>query len=211
MKLLVISGGGAHPYDESTPALTNILKEAGHQVEVTEDAGALLSSGIGEYDALVLNTSRYEDTALTKDEQAALEQYVGGGHGLVSIHLSGLRADDWPEYHEITGGEWVKSVSYHPPFGRFTVNVTNAAHPCAQGIGDFVTDDETYSKLTTKPSNDVFLTADSEGETHPMGWTRSYKKGRVFSTPLGHNGVAFKTPELQRLILNGVTWVTAKD
>ena len=211
MKLLVVSGCGQHPYHESTPVLADFLKGAGHVIDVTEDAGSLMSKNMGGYDALVFNTTRSDDVSLGRAERAALEEYVGGGNGFVCIHLSGLRADDWPEYHEITGGEWVTGTSYHPPFGQFTVNVKNTAHPCAQGIRDFVTNDETYSKLTTKPGNDVFLTADSEGETRPMAWTRTYKKGRVFNTPLGHNGLAFGTPEFQKLILNGVAWVTKKD
>ena len=43
-----------------------------------------------------------------------------------------------------------------------------------------------------------------------VAWTRKYGKGRVFKTTLGHDGLAFRTPEFQRLILNGVDWVTAE-
>ena len=32
----------------------------------------------------------------------------------------------------------------------------------------------------------------------------------VFNT-LGHNGLSFETPQFQRLVLNGVSWATARD
>lgn len=50
-----------------------------------------------------------------------------------------------------------------------TVNVTQPDHPCAEGIGDLVTNDELYIKLAWKPGNDVFLTADLDGEARPHG------------------------------------------
>ena len=210
MNLLVISGG-QHPYEESTPILRVFLKEAGHEVEVTEDTRALVSEGMGEYDALVFNTARVGDLELPKDEQIAMTQFIGGGHGFVCIHFSGILPDGWPEYDDVTGGGWIRGVSTHPPYGQFTVKVKEAAHPCAQGIADFVTNDELYTKLSWKPGNEVFLTADLEGEAYPMAWTRSYNRGRVFNTALGHNGLSFQTPAFQRLILNGVMWTTAKD
>ena len=42
MKLLVLSGGN-HPYEESTPVLESFLKQAGHEVTVTEDAAQINS------------------------------------------------------------------------------------------------------------------------------------------------------------------------
>ena len=36
-------------------------------------------------------------------------------------------------------------------------------------------------------------------------------KGRVFVTLLGHDGLSLETPEVQKIVLNGVEWVTSKD
>jgi type 1 glutamine amidotransferase len=224
MELLVLSGG-KHPYDESTPVLEKFLKAAGHAVEVTEDAGVLTSSRIGDVDCVVFNTRREDDLTLQESERTALTQLVGGGKAFVCIHISGCRPEAWPEYHDITGGGWVTGTSFHPSYGQVTVNVKNSGHPCAQDIEDFVTNDELYMGLALKPGNDVFLTADSEAGTYqwggqptpmpsgtfPLAWTRTYGSGRVFKTTLGHNGLSFETPQFQRLILNGVSWATARD
>ena len=123
MNLLVVSGG-RHPYEESTPILEDFLTAAGHAVTVTEDASVLADSdGMAVYDALVFNTLREGDSTLAEPEQKGLKKYVESGNGFVCIHISGCVPDSWPEYSKITGGGWKMSKSFHPPYGRMTVNV----------------------------------------------------------------------------------------
>ena len=224
MNLLLLSGG-SHPYHESTPVLLDFLRAAGHEVQMTEDAGILATEDMLEFDALVFNTRRELDLTLAPEEQVALTQYVGGGKGFVCIHISGCRPTSWEAYHDVTGGGWKTGESYHPPYGQFTVNVSDSDHPCAEGIGDFVTNDELYMNLGWRSGNSVFLTADAPdgtylwggqptsmpGGTYPLAWTRAYGNGRVFKTTLGHNGLSFLAPQFQRLILNGVDWATDRS
>ena len=228
MNLLVISGG-RHPYEESTPILESFLKGAGHEVSVTEDASVLADAdGLSGYDALVFNTLRAGDNGMTTAEQTGMTNFIKNGKGFVCVHISGCASEDWPQYYDITGGGWVMGKSFHPPYGQFTVNVKNAKHPGAQCISDFMTDDELYMNIEFKDGNDVFITSDFEegtyprnnpngehihmqGGTFPLGWTRMFGEGRVFVTLLGHNGLSFKTPEFQKIVLSGVNWVTGKD
>ena len=221
MNLLVISGG-QHPYEESTPILEEILTGAGHNVTVTEDASVLADAvRLNGFDGLVLNTLRTGDKALTKREQAGMTSYIDSGHGFVCLHISGCSSEDWPEYYDITGGGWVMGQSFHPPYGQFRVEVSDQDHAGAQGISDFVTNDELYMGLEYRgDGNDVFITARTEDQTHirrgeprfmpggtfPLGWTRTYGEGRVFVSLLGHNGLSFRTPEFRKIILNGVDW-----
>ena len=222
MKLLAISGG-RHPYEESTPVLERFLKGAGHDVTVSWDADALGDADeMARYDALVFNTLRAGDATLTEEQQAGMKGFIKGGKGFVCIHISGCVPETWPEYRDITGGGWVMGTSFHPPYGRFTVNVLNSDHPGVAGISDFVTNDELYMGLEYSDDNDVFMSADSEEATYewggkrthmpagtfPLSWTRSYGDGRVFVTLLGHNGLSFETPEFQKLVLNGIDWAT---
>ena len=44
--------------------------------------------------------------------------------------------------------------------------------------------------------------------TFPLAWTRSYGSGRVFVTLLGHDGRSVDNPNFQKVVLNGVDWVT---
>ena len=222
MNLIVISGG-RHPYEESTPVLEEFLTAAGHGVTVTEDASVLADAGaMSQYDALVFNTLREGASTLTPDEQAGFKSFIAGGKGFVCIHISGCEPETWREYGDITGGGWIMGTSYHPPYDRYTVNVTQPGHPGVEGVADFVTNDELYMGLEIRDGNDFFMAADSKEGTYtwggketfmpagtfPLGWTRPYGDGRVFVTLLGHNGLSFMTPEFQRIVLNGVAWAT---
>ena len=220
MKLTVLSGGG-HPYEESTPLLESFLRDAGHDVTVTEDSAVLLTEDFRAGDALVFNTRRVDDLTLIEAERSAMTQFIGGGKGFVCIHIATEVPESWPEYHDITGGGWVRGYSNHPPYGQFAVSVKDPSHPGVAGVGDFVTNDENYCRLAFLPGNEVFLTAKVDGSeytddgadtaTNPLGWTRRYGNGRVFVNLLGHNGLSFQTPEFQRIVLNGVDWVTSAD
>ena len=187
MKLLTIAGG-SHPYEESTPVLERFLKGAGHDVTVSWDADVLSDAReMGQYDALVFNTMRVNETALNEAEQAGMKEFIRGGKGFVCIHISGVVPDVWPGYRDITGGGWVMGTSFHPPYGQFTVNIRNSDHPGVAGISDFVTNDELYMGIEYSDGNDVFMTADSEAGTYqwrgeptpmpggnfPLGWTRT--------------------------------------
>lgn len=230
MKLLVITGG-RHPYEESTPILQRFLKAGGHDVTVTEDASVLAdAAGMNGYDALVFNTRRenaaeFAEMKLSTDAQNGIINFVKSGKGFVCLHISGCGADYWPEFHEITGGGWVSGTSFHPPYGNFGVKVSNASHAGVAGVSDFTTDDELYMGIDYRDGNDIFLTGDSEegtwpwgpdrADTHmpagtfPLGWTRTYGQGKVFTLLLGHDGKSFDSPEFQKMVLNGVQWATA--
>ncbi len=222
MNLLLISGG-RHPYEESTPILENFLREAGHSVEVRWDTDALDElNSLAAYDALVFNTLRYGETALTKLQQDNVSNFIFNGKSFICIHISGCAPESWPEYSNITGGGWAMGKSFHPPYGQFTVTVSQPDHPAVLGLSDFVTNDELYMGLEYSDDNDIFMTAYDPGGTHewggkpkhmpsgtfPLGWTRYYGNGKVFVTLLGHNGLSFETPEFQRILLNGIEWAT---
>ena len=230
MRLLVISGG-RHPYEESTPVLGAFLKSAGHEVTITEDASVIgKPADMNRYDALVFNTLRanipdHGDLALSAKEQVGLKDFISSGKGFVCIHIAGYLADTWPEYHDITGGGWIPGKSFHPPYGKFTVNVSDSNHAGVHGVSDFTTNDELYMGLAFRDGNDVFITGTTEewtrpqgpereamqipGGTYPLGWTRKYGDGKVFVLLLGHDGQSFQTPEFQKIVLNGVDWATA--
>jgi type 1 glutamine amidotransferase len=44
--------------------------------------------------------------------------------------------------------------------------------------------------------------------TFPLAWTKNYGRGRVFVTLLGHDGKSHSSHQFQRMILNGIDWIT---
>ena len=155
-----------------------------------------------------------------------MKDFISSGKGFVCIHISGCVPETWPEYHDITGGGWISGKSFHPPYGKFIVNVSDSKHAGVHGVADFTTNDELYTNLGFRDGNDVFITGTTEdwtrqmgpdrepmhvpGGTFPLGWTRKYGDGKVFVLLLGHDGQSFQTPEFQKIVLNGVDWATAK-
>ena len=205
MNLLLLSGGD-HPYDETTPVLEKLFGDAGHDVQVTEDASALVSDEMKDRHAIVFNTRRVDEMTLSEGERKGLEDFIGDGKGFVAIHCAGMRPDGWHDYHEITGGGYVPGVTEDRPYGELEVYVRDPAHPCSVGLADFTTSDEFYAPMVMQQGNVVFLTTLISGESHPVAWTRGHGKGRVFYTSLGHDAASVKTPGFQRLILNAVAW-----
>ena len=224
MELLVLSGG-RHPYEESTPVLTGFLIQAGHTITVTQDASVLSDADrMSGYDAIVFNTLRAGEMTLADDEQAGMKSFISSGKGFICIHISGCVPETWQEYNDITGGGWVMGASFHPPYSKFTVNVTQPEHPGMEGISDFETNDELYMGVDYQEGNNIFMSGTSDEGTYawggqdavhmpagtfPLGWTRSYGSGKVFVTLLGHNGLSFETPEFQKMVLNGISWATS--
>lgn len=209
MKLLLVTGG-KHPYEETTPVMTDFLNEAGHEVTVSESASEL-SGSLEGFDAIVLNTLRQPatDNELSADQREGFKNFVEIGGGLVSVHISAASCHDWADMKKITGGGWVLGESWHPPFGWFQVYIDNPSHPLAEGVSNsFWTYDECYCGLDFQPGIDVFMHGVVEGEDKPLGWSHRYGKGTVANIALGHAGSSQLHPDFQKLILNSVKYVT---
>ena len=75
---------------------------------------------------------------------------------------------------------------------------------------DFRADNDVFMEATSIAGTYLWRGQETEmpAGTFPLGWTREYGNGKVFVTLLGHNGLSFRTPEFQLLILNGINWIT---
>ena len=153
------------------------------------------ADAMGQYDALVFNTLREGASTLTPDEQAGFKSFIAGGKGFVCIHISGCEPETWREYGDITGGGWIMGESYHPPYGRYTVNVTQPGHPGVEGVSDFVTNDELYMGLEYRDGNDFFMAADSEEGTYTWGGKETFMPAGTF--PLAMDPVVRRRPRVR--------------
>ena len=158
----------------------------------------------------------------SEQQKQNLKWFVESGGGLVSIHISPDSCPGWDEWLKIVGGGWVgiqqpptypnQTPSTHPPFSRFEVKVTDKDHPCTLGVDNFFTDDELYYKLQL-PENDykIFIEADYEGESHPLGWSTNYHKGKTIYIALGHTGISVDNPGFLKILDNSIKFVSSKD
>lgn len=208
--VLVLSGPN-HGFDQSAPLIQEYLdQQSGIDATLKDDKSILSSPDLNQYDACVFGTGftrtiRLDDGTvkreadLTADQEAGLFDFVSGGKGLVGIHGTGWwiggRAVD------LIGGH----ANWHPPGSTFTVNIENPEHPVTQGIEDFEVDDEIYMSAYD-PAIHILASAQWSDRAHPMVWVKSYGKGRVFYTTLGHSADTFTRPTMLKLMEQGVRW-----
>lgn len=211
LNVLIVTGFdvGSHKWNESARLNKSILEKSDRfQVTISEDKEVFASPKVSDYDVLVLNFGFWKESDPTDESKAGLLNYVKSGGNVVALHFACSSFQDWKEYRDLLGRVWVKGTGGHGPYGKFTVNVTDADHPVTKGLKDFSTEDELYAKLSGDAKIQVLATADSawSGKTEPIVFVKSYGKGRVLQNVLGHGIDAKQNPAYQQLLRRGVEW-----
>ncbi len=219
-KVFLLSGGQRqhHGYREQALYLAQAMENTGRfQVTIGEDAAILETPAIRKYDLIIVNADRRDpEFKFTPGQQQAILDFVRTGHGYVSIHGADNAAPDWvPEWREMLGG-----IFSHRglPDGKtrkgvFTVKIVDTTSPITEGLKEFTLKDELYYHMQMQPDVQPLATIEHEGVAWPVAWTRSYGKGRVFHTVLGHRDFGpekddpVRDPNLGKLIIQGLDWV----
>jgi len=143
------------------------------------------------------------------DEQSkALQEAVKSGVALAGIH--GGMGDAFRgnlDYEWMVGGHFVG----HPHVGDYTVRIKDFASPITQGLpGTFAYNSEQYYMMIDPT---IHVLADTEylyegrSTTMPVAWVKTWGKGRVFYSALGHSPEEFtKSPEALALTVRGMLW-----
>jgi uncharacterized protein len=221
-KVLLLSGGRRHHhgYRDQALYLSRTLENTGRfQVTICEDAAILETPAMSKYDMLIVNADRRDDEfKFSISQQEAIFNYVRSGHGYVSIHGADNAAKDWlPAWKEMLGGVF---SHFGLPDGKtqkgsFTVKITETSSPITEGLKDFNLTDELYYQMQLMPDVQPLATIEHQGATWPVAWTRTFGRGRVFHTVLGHRdfgpdkGDPLRDPNLGRLVVQGIDWVAA--
>jgi type 1 glutamine amidotransferase len=221
-KVFLLSGGKRqhHGYRDQAFYLANVLENTGRfEVTLGEDAAILETPAIRKYDLIIVNADRRDDEfKFTRSQQQALFEFVRSGHGYVSIHGADNAAADWlPAWKEMLGG--VFSHFGLPDGktrkGKFTVKIVDTTSPVTRGLEDFPIEDELYYQLQLMPDVQPLATIEYQGTAWPVAWTRTFGKGRVFHTTMGHRDFGpnkkdpLHDPNLSRLVVQGIEWVAA--
>lgn len=178
----------------------------------TNDTLAFSSDILQQFDGLVLNNTVGVLFESTEKRQALLD-YVYGGGGIMGIH-GGAGAtfvqypvyDQFPEFGEMMGGY---ENGGHPWKTHEFINmvVDEPLHPINSGfeVRDFDISDEIYQytdpysrehvrvilSVNTEKSDMSperrFLPERNIDNDFPVSWLRSFGRGRVFNTSLGHH------------------------
>lgn len=219
-KVYLLSGGkrNHHGYRDQAFYLANALENTGRfEVTIGEDAVILETPAIRKYDLIIVNADRRDDEfKFTRVQQESLFELVRSGHGYVSIHGADNAAQDWlPTWKEMLGGVF---SHYGLPDGKtrkghFTVKIVDTSSPITAGVADFPIDDELYYQLQMMPDVRPLATIEYNGTAWPVAWTRTFGKGRIFHTTMGHRDFGpnkkdpLQDPNLSRMVVQAVEWV----
>jgi uncharacterized protein len=202
-----------HDGKKTAPVVQAALeKDPRIEARIVEDPEFLASPLIADYDVILLEFYSSEPLRREAEARKNLSQLVKDGKGLVVLHFSCGAFPTWPEYADLAGRVWDRKTT-HDPRGPYEVKIVDRQHPITRGMEDFQADDELYFCLTGKTKMDVLATARSKvtGKDHPMALAMSYGKGRVFNTPLGHDGKAVAMPGTTKLLQRGVLWAAGRE
>lgn len=221
LSALILSGGVAHPYAETSIQLKEILKRVSIDSIITEDIDILASQQLKDFDIIVLNCVRWtcNQTPDWRDEcgyklpeatRVGLLNHLQSGKGLLALHCATICFDDWSEYRRILGAWWEWGKSGHAPYQEHMMHVKKDAHPIIAGMDDFSIIDELYTYPQITDTIEPLITAEWEGARHPILWVRQYRKARVCYCALGHGIETFENSIFQILLQRSALWVDKK-
>ncbi|MFO0892308.1 MAG: ThuA domain-containing protein [Isosphaeraceae bacterium] len=213
--------------------LTEAGKEHGFDVVCSKDGRLFEPEKIGEWDAFAfyttgnLNIPGTDKTPpISADGEKALYDAIRGGKGFISMHSATDSFGHHPPrdkgvddpFVQMIGGEFVS----HGPQQVATIDVADAHFPGVEkGFGEsgqFTLNDEWYALKNMPEDLHVILVQVTKGmkgreyhrPNYPMTWARSFGKGRVFYTSMGHREDVWENPRYQGLLVGALAWATGR-
>jgi uncharacterized protein len=174
------------------------------------------AKNLDDFDAIVF----YTGGSLEMDDEkrtAFLSAIRDDGKGFVGIHSAAITFTNWPEYGEMIGGFFDEH-----PWNTFAapVIVEDPTFPGMKGWGSsFVLTDEIYQMKNYSRSNTrVLMRLDPSkldlanprvhrtDKDFAVAWAKTFGKGRVFYTTLGHVEANWDKPEMQTMVTEAIKW-----
>ena len=216
-KVLIISGGSSHNFGKffgETDGAT--LSAAGFSVNYTEDREQAASEIKNADVALISVNRQFFDTPAYRK---ALFDFAAAGKGIVMLHPGTWYGfADWPELNAtIVGG----GARGHDRIAKFSVNAVQPSHPIMKGVpASFDVEDELYY-LNAEPDKvpagvaamDVIAETSPSvrfKKPHPAVWTTKHPSARIVGITLGHDERVHDLPAFKTLLVNAVTWTSAR-
>jgi type 1 glutamine amidotransferase len=221
IRALYVTGGGFHDFVKQETILPPALAER-VKVDWTIDHTAGKST-----DVLI---DRHKNTEWTKAfdvvlynmsfsnvvDVAWIERLTGAhrdtGVGAVILHgaVHSYRRSESKAWGELMGAFSMRHDSQRP----LTVETVAADHPIMRGFPQkWVTiNDELYELERAWPGMTPLAQAFSveSKKSHPIIWTNTHGKARVFVTSLGHNNEMIANPVYLDLVTRGLLWTVGR-
>jgi type 1 glutamine amidotransferase len=170
------------------------------------------------YDAVLFYTNG-ETSMSPQQKQDLLDFIAKDGKGFIGVHTATATGYTWPEYGEMIGAYF----DNHPwMITDAKIIVERPGFPAMKAFKTGMTvRDEHYEMTATPYARDkldvlaridpasVDLTNPNVHRTDkdfPLAWIKSYGKGRVFYSDLGHTDASWDDPRVRTMYLEGIRW-----
>ncbi|MBN2350023.1 MAG: ThuA domain-containing protein [Bacteroidales bacterium] len=215
-------------WHESTPEGVKTFVLLGNQnqwnVTSTEDSTLFTDAFLNRFDVIV-----FLETGLTifdDMQKAAVQRFVRGGKGLITVHTGTYTEMEWPWWVNAVGGKFLG----HPPEQKGKLIIEDNTHISTLHLTEptWETTDEWYSfDRNPRDSAHVLISIDENSYNvdddkwfpgvnqrmgdHPIVWYREYENGRIYQTALGHSEKMFQDPNYQKLLTGAILWAAGKE
>jgi len=256
-KLLFLTHAGLYKHTSLGPAEAAVIdlgRSGGFDVTTLEgykqdsnkiDLSVITPQYLAGFDGVMMMTNG--NLPMTDDQKRALVEYVRSGKGLIGAHCATLTFYDYPEFGEMLGGYYLRSLIPTNLIGDAnpgTLKVEDPRHPATKMLGaswqigeefyefgnapwDASRPNENISQvgrlhipmafsrdrvhvllsLDTEHMDTTKLTLIKKGGDYPQAWERTFGRGRVFYTTLGHRDDIWGTDQMFRAHINGgIRW-----
>jgi type 1 glutamine amidotransferase len=174
------------------------------------------AKNLADFDAVLFYTG---GTLEMDDQQKAdfLSFIHDDGKGFIGVHSAAITFARWPEYVEMVGGTFDEH-----PWNTFAAPVI-VEDPSFPGMQQwpkaFTLTDEIYQmKNFSRQTTRVLMRLDAEkldlknpkvhrqDRDFAVTWVKTYGKGRVFYTTLGHVEANWDMAEMQKMMIEAIKW-----
>jgi len=209
-KVLIVYGGWkGHEPDQCVEILLPWLKAEGAVVDTFTTLAPYADQKYMERIDLIIQI--FTMSKITAEQEKGLLTAIKNGAGIAGWHGGlGDAFRENTEYQFMVGGQWVA----HPGgIIDYEVTVTDKKDPVTKGLANFKMRSEQYY-MHVDPNVKVLATTTFsgkhaswiEGATMPVVWKKTYGKGRVFYTSLGHVSADFNVPQALEILKRGIRW-----
>lgn len=219
--------------------LTDLGKKNGFEITCSKDGRLFTPENIAKFDAFFFYTTGDLTTPgtdkqppMSPEGKAAFLEAIKNGKGFIGTHSASDTFHTKPDpedksaryqhngdksdpYILMLGGEFIK----HGPQQKAKMRVIDPKFPGCEDLGsDFDLMEEWYSLKEFAPNLHVILVQETDGMkgaeykrgSYPATWARTYGKGHVFFTSMGHREDVWTNPKFQKLLLGGMNWAVGK-
>ena len=208
-EVLPLSGSVLHDLGESSGSFT---------ITATDDVSALTAENLRRFAAILFYTTG--ELPVSDVQKTALLDFVRSGGGFLGVHSATDTFYLWPDYLKLIGGYF----NGHPWRQAVKIEVVDPSDPLVAFLGTSLQiADEIYQisdfdyegshVLLRLDATSVDLTLNGVRRRFygwPLAWTRTYGRGRVFYTALGHEEAVWRDARYQQILLNAILWSIRK-